>query len=291
MSDSAVMDPTVANSGVMDSTELKIEANKVRKRELLEELRNLKKQTSQKEAFHKAKKNLDQKRTYKSDQLTHKERKPNTVIKPEVCSLICENVMMKGMKVSEAMEAFNVSRRQIQRIKAEDPNNVKVQKKRPSKFTDDMKTELLLELDQKSTTTLPEMVAFIEDRFDVKVLTQAVSNLIHNMDISWKQVTNIPAAWNKPELIEQRANFVNCCGLDLGRKVVFVDESGFDLHLGRPFGYAPSGTVPFLCLFFFFFILFSIESLFFYCRPACCPQSCTKDKADNVNCCLIGGRI
>jgi transposase len=172
--------------------------------------------------------------------------------------------MMKGMKVSEAMEAFNVLRRQIQRIKAKDPNNVKVQKKRPSKFTDDMKTELLLELDQKSTTTLPEMVAFIEDRFDIKVSTQAVSNLIHDMDISWKQVTNIPAAWNKPKLIEQRANFVNHCGLDLGRKVVFVDESGFDLHSGRPFGYAPSGTVPFLCLFFFFFILFSIESPFFF---------------------------
>jgi transposase len=230
MSDSAVMDPTVADSGVMDSTKLKIEANKVRERKLLEELQNLKKQTSQKEAVHKAKKNLDQKRTYKSNRLTHKERKPNAVIKPEVRSLICENVMMKGMKVSEAMEAFNVSRRQIQRIKAKDPNNVKVQKKRPSKFTDDMKTELLLELDQKSTTTLPEMVAFIEDRFDVKVSTQAVSNLIHDMDILWKQVTNIPAAWNKPKLIKQRANFVNRRGLDLGRKVVYVDESGFDLH-------------------------------------------------------------
>jgi transposase len=230
MSDSAVMDPTVADSGVMDSTELKIEANKVRECELLEELQNLKKQTSQKEAVHKAKKNLDQKQTYKSDWLTHKERKPNAVIKPEVRSLIRENVMMKGMKVSKAMEAFNVSRRQIQRIKAKDPNNVKVQKKRPSKFTDDMKTELLLELDQKSTTTLPEMVAFIEDRFDVKVSTQAVSNLIHDMDILWKQVTNIPAAWNKPKLIKQRANFVNRRGLDLGRKVVYVDESGFDLH-------------------------------------------------------------
>jgi hypothetical protein len=32
MSDSTVMDPTVANSGVMDSTKLTIEANKVRKR-------------------------------------------------------------------------------------------------------------------------------------------------------------------------------------------------------------------------------------------------------------------
>jgi hypothetical protein len=110
------------------------------------------------------------------------------------------------------------------------------------------------------------------------------------MDILWKQVTNIPALWNKPELIEQHANFVNCCSLDLGQKVVFVDESGFDLHLGCPFGYTPSGTVPF-CVFSFSFLLYFELKSFFYCRPACCPQSCTKGKADNINCCLIDGRI
>jgi hypothetical protein len=123
----------------------------------------LKKKTSQKEAVHKAKKNLDPKQTYKSDWLIHKECEPNAVIKPEVCSLIRENITMKGMKVLEEMETFNVLRRQIKRIKAEDPNNVKVQKKQPSKFTNNMKTELLLELDQKSRTTILEMVAFIED--------------------------------------------------------------------------------------------------------------------------------
>jgi hypothetical protein len=82
------------------------------------------------------------------------------------------------------------------------------------------------------------------------------------MDISWKQVTNIPAAWNKPKLIKQRANFVNHCGLDLGRKVVFVDESGFDLHSGRPFGYAPSGTVPFCVFSFSFSFYFQLNPFF-----------------------------
>ncbi|MBW0463011.1 hypothetical protein O181_002726 [Austropuccinia psidii MF-1] len=48
------------------------------------------------------------------------------------------------------------------------------------------------------------------------------------MDITWKQVTNIPASWNKEDLLTQRANFVNC--------------------RGRGFGYAPSGQPAVLSL-------------------------------------------
>ncbi|KNZ61602.1 hypothetical protein VP01_1380g10 [Puccinia sorghi] len=67
---------------------------------------------------------------------------------------------------------------------------------------------------------------------------------------SWKMlilrlrqiVRNTPTSWNKPQLIELQANFVHCCGLDLKRTVVFVDEAGFDLHSGRAFGYAPQGN-------------------------------------------------
>ncbi|EFP89061.1 uncharacterized protein PGTG_14902 [Puccinia graminis f. sp. tritici CRL 75-36-700-3] len=224
--------PSMSKSAVMDPTDLEIQANKERSRE----------------AIKKAKANVDETRTYKNDRLTHKERKPNAIIKPEVRDLIRKNVNGKGMKIGDAIKKFNVSRRQIQRIKGEDPNLIRTHKKRPGKFTDDMKTKLLMQLDQKSTTTLVKMVAFIKDRFDVKVSTQAISNLIHDMDISWKQVTNIHAAWNKPNLIEQRANFVNRRGLDLGQRVVFVDEAGFDLHSSRASGYAPSGQPAVLSL-------------------------------------------
>jgi transposase len=119
------------------------------------------------------------------------------------------------MKIANAMKTFNFSQRQIQHIKAEDPNQVKTCEKQPSKFTDEMKTEILMELDQK--LTLPKMAKFILEKFDVKLSPQAISNLIHDMDISWKQVTNIPASWNRTDLIEQRANFVNRRGLDLGQ--------------------------------------------------------------------------
>ena len=107
-------------------------------------------------------------------------------------------------------------------------------------------TKLLVQLDKESTTSLVEMAIFMKECFDVMFLTQEVSDLIHDMDISWKKVTNIPMAWNKPNLLEQRANFVNCRGLDLEQLVVFVDEAGFDLHSGRAFVYSPSGVLLFL---------------------------------------------
>ena len=197
--------------------------------------------TAQQESILKSKKNLENNRAHENDRLVHKQRKPNAIIKPEVRELIRENVIQNGMSVAEATKNFKVSRRQVQRIKSEDPNAVKVNKKRPGKFTEEMKTAILMQLDEKSTTTLVELASFVKDNFDVKVLTQAISNLLHDMNISWKQVTNIPASWNKPDLIEQRANFVNRRGLDLGRTLVFVDEAGFDLHSGRGFGYSAQG--------------------------------------------------
>ena len=236
----------MSDSAVMDSVDLEIEANRERARVLVEELRELNKQNFEQETIRNAKQKINKKRTYQNDRLTHKDRKPNAIIKPEVRELIQENVLGNGMKTVDAMKAFKVSHCQVQRIKAEDPNLVRVHKKRPSKFTDEMKTDLLHQLDQKSSTTLAEMVCFIKERFDVRVSTQAISNLIHDMDILWKQVTNIPASWNKPDLIENWARFVNCQGLDLGQKLVYVDEAGFDFHSGQSFGYAPSGKLLFI---------------------------------------------
>ncbi|KNE89086.1 hypothetical protein PSTG_17455 [Puccinia striiformis f. sp. tritici PST-78] len=111
------------------------------------ELQEVNKETAQKVAIKKAKGKDDKARTYKSNRLSHKERKPNAIIKPEVRELIRENIVGKDMKTADVMTAVNVLRRQIQRIKAKDPNQVKTRKKCPSKFTKDLKTELLLGID------------------------------------------------------------------------------------------------------------------------------------------------
>ena len=227
---------------VMDSTNLEIKENKEKARTLAEDLRDLNKKTYEQEMVKNSKGKINEKQTYQNNWLVHKEHKPNSIIKPKVQDLIWDN-FVNGMKFVDAMKNFKVSQHQIKQIKFEGPNLVRTHKKRAGKFTDDMKTELLHHLDRKSATTLSEMARFLKDRFDLTVSTQAISNLIHDMDISWKQVTNIPASWNKPDLLEQRANFVHRRGMDLGRKVVYVDESGFDLHSGRSSGYVSTAEI------------------------------------------------
>ena len=141
----------------MDPLDLEIEANKEKARKLAKELCNITRQTHEKENQRKAKSSLQGHQTYQYSQLTHKEHKPNAVIKPEVCKLIWDNVNGNGMKVSKAIKTFKVPRHQIQRIKNEYPNSVKTVQQRPSKFSEEMKTELLHEINQKSSTTLAEL--------------------------------------------------------------------------------------------------------------------------------------
>ncbi|MBW0514632.1 hypothetical protein O181_054347 [Austropuccinia psidii MF-1] len=167
---------------------------------------------------------------------------------PCICSLVQENVVEKGMSQKAAAEAFKISSCQVYLILHETPNQTKTYKKGEGKITAEMTTELLYFIDNRSTVTSKEMKEFLDDKFPIKISFQSISNLPHDMDITWKQVTNIPASWKKENLLAQRANFVNCHGLDLDRQVVFVDKTGFDLHSGRGFGYSPSGQPAVLSL-------------------------------------------
>lgn len=70
------------------------------------------------------------------------------------------------------------------------------------KFTNDSVTELLTFINQKSMANLKEMAEFLKNKHDIQVTTQAISNFLKEIDITWKQVTNIPASWNQPDLLE-----------------------------------------------------------------------------------------
>ena len=72
-----------SNSAVMDPIDLEIEANKEKAWALAEELKNLNQDTHEKETIKKGKSKINEKRTYKNDQLSHKDCKPNSIIKPE----------------------------------------------------------------------------------------------------------------------------------------------------------------------------------------------------------------
>jgi transposase len=102
-----------------------------------------------------------------------------------------------------AAEAFEVSIHQVYPIIQEDPNQKKINWKHPGKLTDKMVTSLLVFIEEKSTSTQKEMVQFLQTTFSVSVSTQTISNLLRDLDVTWKQLTNILASWNQPDLLVQ----------------------------------------------------------------------------------------
>ena len=113
----------------------------------MKQLQELCQQTAQHVARKKGEENFKENQTYKNKWLTHTARKPNAIIKPKVCNLIRKNVTSGQMSITQATQAFKVSHQGVQRIIREDPNNVKTFKKQPSKLTDNMKTDLLIQLE------------------------------------------------------------------------------------------------------------------------------------------------
>ena len=110
--DPAVMD--FAKPAMMDLAELKLEANKAQSHKLLQELHNLNWKTAQQESIIKSKKNLEINCTHKNEHHFHKQRKPNTIIKPEFQELIGENVIQNGISIAKAKKTFKFSQHQIQ---------------------------------------------------------------------------------------------------------------------------------------------------------------------------------
>lgn len=100
------------------------------------------------------------------------------------------------MSQKEAVSTFDISCHQVQRIIKEDPLHVKVNKQRPLEFNNDMVTNLLMFINQRSTTTLKEMVKFLKNKHEVIVTTKAINNILRDIEVTWKEGTNIPAAWN-----------------------------------------------------------------------------------------------
>ena len=117
--------PGSNDENIIDTETLEIEAGEAEAQELARRLEELNKKNFEKKTIRQAKSNLEKRRTHVNDRLTHKERKPNSIINPTVRELICLNVLEKGMRRKEASEMFKVSIRQVHHIICEDPNHKK----------------------------------------------------------------------------------------------------------------------------------------------------------------------
>jgi len=112
---------------------------------------------------------------------------------------------------------------------------------RHSPLSVDVLVGVLLKLEQEATVSLVELVNYIKTTFNVDTSTSALDRALKSMDITWKNVVEIPVDWNTISTIQQRMNYIATLSHFGSRPKVYIDESGFNMHLKRSKGRALAG--------------------------------------------------
>lgn len=114
---------------------------------------------------------------------------------------------------------------------------------RKSEITPDALVHLLLLLEDDSTITLKQMVDILEKDLHITTSTSALDRAFSKMDITWKNVLTIPYDWNTIEVLGKRQEFLRDIALTVGRPQVYIDESGFNLHVKKSKGRSLEGML------------------------------------------------
>jgi len=138
------------------------------------------------------------------------------------------------------METYGISRASISRILLAEKQKInnetsKLTQKRGRKtpLTGDVLVYILGKLEQNSQLTLEEIKNSVETMFHIETSTTAIERALQKMNITWKNVLLIPSNWNSEEVIKARAIFVMNLAKLFTCHIVYVDETGFNLHTCR----------------------------------------------------------
>ena len=142
----------------------------------------------------------------------------------------------------EAARNFQVSKPLIGRIlqkekkrKTSDftlsPNPPK-KKGRKSQITSEMLVFLLSQIEANSEITLDNLATLVQEKFQIQISVSSIHRALEKMDVTWKNILPIPVNWNTPEIIRARSDYISKLEIAFReRKRIFLDESGFNLHI------------------------------------------------------------
>ncbi|KAI8360707.1 hypothetical protein EDC96DRAFT_414130, partial [Choanephora cucurbitarum] len=163
----------------------------------------------------------------------------------------------KLMKPREAAQAANVNydtARKWKKAYEEDPDRTIPTKKtnlgssRPiSQLGEDHKRHLINFFDEDASATIQDAVDDLTSSFaGLEIKKSRVAEFMkEECNLSIKVVTRHPAARNKEENLQARADWVNQWtqnGMDYLKNCIFIDESGFDVNMRRSRGWSAQGT-------------------------------------------------
>jgi len=184
-------------------------------------------------------------------------RKAFECISPHVRALIAEKVVRQGsMSYEQAAAVYNVSKSSVGRVAADERKRVASTEPAPppqkrgrkTPITIDAIIHLLVAIEKNSVMTLKNMVLELKEKFNIDSSVSAIDRALSQMDITWKNVLKVPFSWNSIEVISSRKEYLGKLGIFAGRELIYLDESGFHLHIHKSRGRALVGQKATLSL-------------------------------------------
>ena len=171
-------------------------------------------------------------------------------VSDEIRQRLINCVVNNGMKIVDAADLLNVNYSNARAIMQVfySTGRITSQKKggrRNVKITDNVLAAISRWLDENPALTLCQIQQLISDEFILKVSTKTISSSIKKLGYSFKLTRLVPESRNTPESIELRFEYATKFASEAPTdhvKIIYLDETGFNLHLRRKQGRSKKGT-------------------------------------------------
>lgn len=169
----------------------------------------------------------------------------------ELRERLIDMVFGKGKGVREAANCLNIKRRTAYNILRVFSNENRMEKKRNKgrNLQFNMRFAKLIGrfFERKTDATLREAQQFVRENpalFGARVPSfTTINRILKKLNITTKRLVPVPAARNSPRAIEQRRRYVEKLNeLDGTEQLIYIDETGQNLHVRRGIGRSYIGT-------------------------------------------------
>ena len=161
---------------------------------------------------------------------------------------IAKSLYDRGAPSSEISETTGMSIRStqlfIQKYSSDGTFATKKCGRKPSIDTDELKKALESMLSENSTLSIDDMSEQLP--LNLKVGKSKISQTLKLMGWSKKRIRTIPNERNTARVIEERKSYVYSICNRPDEDLIFLDETGINLHVGPNFGWSPLNISPIL---------------------------------------------
>ncbi|XP_065670352.1 uncharacterized protein LOC136088977 [Hydra vulgaris] len=179
-----------------------------------------------------------------------RERKKRTLITKDIVRTIRKSIL-KEMKLKEIAEEVEISVSATRSISDKiskglsDDEITSVKKGRCSSYEETLKSEIRLLIEHDPSHTLASLRNILIER-NINVSIPTISKYLKSMEFTRKRLTLVPKERNSPQNVDLRQSFCRTNNSIPDNNLVFLDETGFNLHTSKQYGYSIKNTKCFV---------------------------------------------